>query len=115
MRQNLDTLSVGDFVTIIARGDPTSIKKVIRITKAQIITAGPNSIITESRWNKSSGREVGSSDRWSFIHIEPTTDDHRNYISDKILLYKVINLCDASNLRKLNMDTLEKLVTLLED
>lgn len=66
---DLDQIKADDFVTIRNMGGVIGIEKVIRITKTRVITAGPG-VAAETRWKKSTGKEVGDKDRWHIVHID---------------------------------------------
>jgi len=110
MTYSLNNIEEGDYVTTIYNGRASSIKKVIRITKTQIITRASHENPVEVKWNKRTGNEVGvKSNPRSHRHICMTTEEHRDEIRKSNVIYQITTLCTRQKLEEMDLGVLEDL------
>lgn len=95
----LKDLAVGDKVWISYNGAMrhNRVERVKRFTKTMIVTENGNG--SESKFYLDSGRQVGSSDRYTWTDVEPFTEEHQKII-------------EAYKLKKNITDTLDKISAL---
>lgn len=69
---------VGERVAVRVRGAWQRWATVLRVTATLIVTTGPNDVVTESRWDRATGREKGRdrhSFHWSDIALPTERDE----------------------------------------
>jgi hypothetical protein len=106
--RNLEDIKPGDYITRHYQAQPTSIMKVLRVTKTQIITK-------DTKWRKSNGKEIGNNDPWSWTYIALTTKEDREYIKRQNLIYRVIDSASRKNIEKLPTEKLETILTIFKE
>lgn len=109
----LENIKVGDEVVVVSSGETRCIKKVLKLTKTQIIAEGWNERSGPTRWKKNTGKEVGNNNQWNFTHIVPVTDEHRKEVEKRDLLTEIIHLCEIPKLRELSLEKLKQVVQIL--
>jgi hypothetical protein len=106
-------LKVGDKVVVAAGGWDRSqdICKVDRITKAQIFVNWRSNNPT-AFWKKN-GYIVGS-DVWHYSYLVELTPELKSKITEVNKRSKATSLCRNADISKLPMETVEKIIELLE-
>lgn len=78
MKRTIADVQVGERVAVRVRGQWQRWATVRRVTATQIVTTGPNDVVTESRWARRTGREKGyrsGSYYWSDIALPEPRDE----------------------------------------